>query len=126
MGMLGKSEEFKYVPFFWTRIFDKSVAYAGHCEQWDEMHVQGEIDADKQDYLAFYIKNDKVEAVSSMGRGRQLMVFAEAMRLGLAPAASEVKKADFSFDDLEKKVKEKATKTRGGCKRCCHHKKNKK
>ena len=85
--------------------------------------MQGEINADKQDFIAYYLKGGKIEAASSMGRGRQLMTLAEAIRLGLAPTAAQIKNPGFDFGELEKQVKEKARKEKGGCKRCCHRKK---
>lgn len=88
LGMMGKSEPFKYVPFFWTRIFDNSIAYIGHSTDWDEVHMKGEVNAEKQNFIAFYLKNGKIEAASSLGRGRNIMVLAEAMRLGIAPTAA--------------------------------------
>lgn len=88
LAMIGKKEPFKYVPFFWTRIWDKSIAYIGQSTDWDEIYMQGEINAEKQDFIAFYLKGGKIEAASSMGRGRQLMTLAEAIRLGLAPTAA--------------------------------------
>ncbi len=112
-----------YVPFFWTRIWDKSIAYAGQCSDWDEIYIQGEVNAAKQDFLAVYIKAGKIQAMSSMNRGRHLMLLAEAMRLGICPTAAEIKSPAFSFAEFEKKVKEQARTKKAGCKRCCHHKK---
>lgn len=51
------------------------------------------------------------------------MVMAEAIRLGIAPTAAQLKSPAYDFAELEKQVKEKARKEKGGCKRCCHRKK---
>lgn len=45
LGMMGKSEPFKYVPFFWTRIWDNSISYIGQSTSWDEIYMLGEINA---------------------------------------------------------------------------------
>ena len=88
LAMMGKKEPFKYVPFFWTRIWDKSISYVGQSTDWDDFYMIGEINAEKQDFIAFYMKSGRIEAASTLGRGRQLMVLAEAMRLGIAPTAA--------------------------------------
>lgn len=87
LGMLGKSEAFRYVPFFWTWVWDKPLQYVGHSMEWDDFFMLGEINKDKQDFMAFYLKKGKIEAAAGMNRGRKMMTLAEAIRLGIPPSA---------------------------------------
>ena len=44
-NMLGRREPFDAVPFFWTEQHDLSIAYVGHAEKWDEVVIDGSIEA---------------------------------------------------------------------------------
>ncbi len=54
---------FKNIPFFWTRNYEKAITYVGHCEEVDEIHIEGSLE--NNDFIAYFIKGDKVEAISS-------------------------------------------------------------
>jgi hypothetical protein len=60
--MLGKLVPFGNTPFFWTRHYNKSLQFVGHCSSYDEVFVQGNVLENK--FLAFYIKDNKVMAVA--------------------------------------------------------------
>ena len=61
--MIGKKVAFKNIPFFWTRNYEKAITYVGHCEEVDEIHIEGSLE--NNDFIAYFIKGDKVEAISS-------------------------------------------------------------
>jgi hypothetical protein len=56
--MLGKMVPFGDVPYYWTRHYNKSVAYAGYAQDYDEVFIQGE--PLKNNFVAFFIKGNKV------------------------------------------------------------------
>ena len=44
-NMLGQRERFQMLPFFWTEQFDFGLAYVGHAEGFDQVVIDGDIDA---------------------------------------------------------------------------------
>jgi hypothetical protein len=62
--MLGKKLPMDNIPFFWTRAFNQSVQHVGHISSYDEIFVKG--DLSKAEFVAYYLKNNKVIAASCM------------------------------------------------------------
>jgi hypothetical protein len=77
------------VPFFWTTQFDATLNYVGHAHGWDEIVVDGNIG--EKDFLAFYIKGDRVTAVAGMNRDRDLAYIEELIRLDRMPKPRDLK-----------------------------------
>ena len=88
-NMAGKTIAYDAIPFFWTRQFDAGLLYVGHAVAWDEILYQGDVPA--RDFLAFYIKEDRVLAVAGMNRDREMAAAEELMRLGRMPAAGQLR-----------------------------------
>lgn len=86
-NMAGKKVGFRSVPFFWTMQVGLSLRYVGHAKEWDEIMVNG--DVTKQDFIAFFIKNNQVHAAAGIGHDREMDAIEELMRLKnmLPPAA---------------------------------------
>ncbi len=78
-NMIGRDVEFDAVPFFWTQQFDAGLLYVGHAKSWDEIIYHGEVSS--RDFLAFYVKNDRILAVAGMNRDREMAEIEESMRL---------------------------------------------
>jgi len=45
LNMLGARERFATVPFFWSQHYDIPINYVGHAERWDEIAIDGSIEA---------------------------------------------------------------------------------
>jgi len=65
-NMLGQGEAFEAVPFFWSQHYDVPINYVGHAETWDEIAIDGDINA--RDCLLRYMKKGRVLAVASIYR----------------------------------------------------------
>jgi len=108
-NMAGKEVSYDSVPFFWTRQFDVGLVYVGHAQQWDEIVYQGDVTA--RDFLAFYLKENRVLAVAGMNRDQEMAAIEELMRLNRMPAAPQLKDDSTNFLELLRTVA--ATDTQG-------------
>jgi NADPH-dependent 2,4-dienoyl-CoA reductase/sulfur reductase-like enzyme/nitrite reductase/ring-hydroxylating ferredoxin subunit len=77
-NMLGQQVKFTAAPFFWTQQYGKSLRYAGHAERWDEIIYQGDVAG--QDFLAFYVLENRIIAAAGMNHDTDMIYIAE--RLG--------------------------------------------
>jgi NADPH-dependent 2,4-dienoyl-CoA reductase/sulfur reductase-like enzyme/nitrite reductase/ring-hydroxylating ferredoxin subunit len=97
-NMLGRDVAFEGVPFFWTRQFDVGLLYVGRATSWDEIVYRGEVSS--QDFLAFYVKNNRVLAVAGMNRDVEMAAIEELMRLDRMPAAEQLKFDNFNWVEM--------------------------
>ncbi len=58
MNMLGKKVQYDYIPFFWTRFWDKSLQYVSISDSFDEVFIDGNLFELK--FNAYYIKGENV------------------------------------------------------------------
>jgi NADPH-dependent 2,4-dienoyl-CoA reductase/sulfur reductase-like enzyme/nitrite reductase/ring-hydroxylating ferredoxin subunit len=65
-NMLGAREPFAAVPFFWSQHYDVPINYVGHAESWDEVAIEGDLDA--RDCVVRYIRDGRVLAMASIYR----------------------------------------------------------
>lgn len=89
-NMAGAPTTFDDVPYFWTFQFDVGLDYVGHAARWDETLLDGNVESN--DFLAFYLKGDRVAAVSGCNRSRQTNAIAELMRQNKMPSAAELRR----------------------------------
>lgn len=97
-NMLGRNVTFDAVPFFWTRQFDMGLLYVGHAGGWDEIIYRGDVAA--QDFLAFYVKDNRVRAVAGMNRDREMAAAEELLRLDQMPTREQLELNDRSLVEM--------------------------
>lgn len=97
-NMTGKQEAFTGVPFFWTMQFDAALRYIGHAKSWDEIIFQG--DVREQNFLAFYVKDNRVLAVAGINRDREMAILEELMRLNRIPSPERLRNGAVNFLEL--------------------------
>jgi NADPH-dependent 2,4-dienoyl-CoA reductase/sulfur reductase-like enzyme/nitrite reductase/ring-hydroxylating ferredoxin subunit len=66
LNMLGYREKFTAVPFFWSQHYDIPINYVGHAGKWDELEVDGDVDA--KDFLQRFKLRGRTLAVASIFR----------------------------------------------------------
>jgi apoptosis-inducing factor 3 len=65
-NILGRRERFDAAPFFWTEQYDLGVAYVGHAERWDQVEIEGDLEA--RDCTLTYQRAGKKLAVAVIHR----------------------------------------------------------
>ena len=65
-NMLGQQEAFDMVPFFWTEQYDFTLGYVGHAEAFDQVEIDGTLQA--RDCKLTYRLAGKPVAVAVVGR----------------------------------------------------------
>jgi NADPH-dependent 2,4-dienoyl-CoA reductase/sulfur reductase-like enzyme len=65
-NMLGRTEAYDAIPFFWTQQYDVRVNYVGHAPAWDRIEVVPGLPSDQWEQR--FIKDDAVTAVATIGR----------------------------------------------------------
>jgi hypothetical protein len=96
--MAGKVVEYKGAPFFWTQQFDLGLLYVGHAANWNEIIFKGDVHS--QNFLAFYVKDDRVLGVAGMNRDREMAAIEELMRLDRMPGAARLRNGAVDFLEL--------------------------
>ena len=94
-NMLGHDLAFEGVPFFWTQQFELTLRYVGHATSWDEIVFQG--NALSHDFLAFYVKDDRVQAVAGMNRDRELAAVELLLQFDRMPTREQLKFSDVNL-----------------------------
>ena len=89
-NMLGREEAFAEVPFFWTQQYGKSLRYAGHATEWDEIIFHG--DVRRQNFLALYAHRNRLVAAAAMGRDDEMMVIEELLRTDQMPTPTAARR----------------------------------
>ena len=96
--MLGRDVAFNGVPFFWTQQFDAVLVYVGHAAGWDEIIYRGDVAA--HDFLAFFVKDNRVLAVAGMNRDREMDAAEELLRLDRMPTREQLTLNDVSLVEV--------------------------
>jgi NADPH-dependent 2,4-dienoyl-CoA reductase/sulfur reductase-like enzyme/nitrite reductase/ring-hydroxylating ferredoxin subunit len=99
-NMAGKKITYESIPFFWTVQAGITLRYVGYVKDWDEIMVNGNI-SDKN-FIAFYIKNNQVQAAAGCNRNREMAAIEELMRLKKMPAPENLKSDSIDLISLLK------------------------
>jgi NADPH-dependent 2,4-dienoyl-CoA reductase/sulfur reductase-like enzyme/nitrite reductase/ring-hydroxylating ferredoxin subunit len=79
-NILGGSEKFDAVPFFWSQHYDVVINYVGHAERWDCIDIDGDLDA--RDCAVSYKRGGRTLAVATVSRDLQSLQTEAAMESG--------------------------------------------
>ena len=79
-NMLGRSEAFRTVPFFWSQHYDVPINYVGHAERWDRIDVAGSL-TDRNAVVA-YRDGARIAAIATVYRDRDSLLAEDAFARG--------------------------------------------
>lgn len=102
-NMLGKFVPYGNTPFFWTRHYNKSMQYVGHCIGYDEVIIHGDVSAQK--FIAYYVKNNKIQAVSGMGMSVAVLTMFEAFNQNKVPSVEDIRSGNVTPETFRKTLK---------------------
>jgi apoptosis-inducing factor 3 len=88
-NMVGHPTKFDSVPFFWTNQFDLQIDYVGHADTWDEIIVDGDIA--KSEFMAYYVKDNRVLAAAGCNRDQQTGALHELMQRNTVPKPDDLR-----------------------------------
>jgi len=96
-SMLGGTEPYAEIHWFWSDQYDANLQYAGHHMTWDELVFRGSVEA--RSFLAFYIKDGLVDAVVGFNRGKELR-----RAMGIIKARRPIEAAKLKDEDVDLKT----------------------
>jgi 3-phenylpropionate/trans-cinnamate dioxygenase ferredoxin reductase subunit len=70
--MLGRTEPFAEVPWFWSDQYDVNLQMLGHPDPGAERVVRGRLG--ERDFIALYLEGSLVTAAVALNRGRDVSV----------------------------------------------------
>lgn len=103
LNMLGKKVPYEYVPFFWTRHWDKSLQYTGYGTVWDDVFIEGDLKELK--FVAYYIKDNKIVGFAAMNSPNAANIMYEAFRNDKVPRATLLKSGDANLETIKNSLK---------------------
>jgi apoptosis-inducing factor 3 len=92
-NMAGKPTKFRGVPVFWSMQYEFPIRYVGHAPEWDELIIDG--DLTDREFIAFYVKADRVLAAASSQRDTETAAIVELIRLDKMPTPDELRQGRF-------------------------------
>jgi NADPH-dependent 2,4-dienoyl-CoA reductase/sulfur reductase-like enzyme len=82
LNMLGYRESYAAAPFFWSHHYDLRINYVGNAERWDELDINGSIEA--RDCRLSYRRGGRTLAVATIRRDVESLKAAVKMERGNA------------------------------------------
>ncbi|HLW17964.1 MAG TPA: FAD-dependent oxidoreductase [Actinomycetota bacterium] len=83
-AMLGGTEPFEEVPWFWSDQYDLNLQMSGHPLHWDQMVYRG--DVERRSFSAFYLDKGRLVACTGFNRGKDVRGARALIEAGMSPA----------------------------------------
>ncbi len=97
-NMLGLRTEYGDTHWFWSDQYDRSLQFAGHAAEWDEIVFRG--DVEDLDFSAFYLKDGKVVAVFGLDRGGDVLMAKSLIEDGRVVDPAQLADDDLDLDEI--------------------------
>ena len=85
-NMLDRAQPYREIPWFWSDQYEHNMQYTGFHTEWDEVVIRGK--PEDRDFVAFFVKGGKVQAVFAMNQGSVMGDAAALIGTGAAVDAS--------------------------------------
>ncbi|MFY9585946.1 MAG: FAD-dependent oxidoreductase [Actinomycetota bacterium] len=96
-SILGATEPYTEIHWFWSDQYDANLQYAGHHREWDSLVIRGSLE--DRSFVAFYIKDGLVDAAVALNRGRELR-----RSMGLIKARKPIPEEKLRDEDVDLKA----------------------
>ncbi|XP_034181673.2 apoptosis-inducing factor 3 isoform X2 [Osmia lignaria lignaria] len=94
LNICGKNTALNAIPFFWTTLFGRSYRYAGYGKP-DKIKIYGSLE--NLEFFAYYIKDNKIIAMSSTGADPIVAYYANLLHEGKSLTEGEIMKNPLSW-----------------------------
>jgi 3-phenylpropionate/trans-cinnamate dioxygenase ferredoxin reductase component len=96
-SILGATDPYTEIHWFWSDQYDANLQYAGHHREWDSLAIRGSLE--ERSFVAFYIKDGLIEAAVALNRGKELR-----RAMGLIKARKPVPEETLRDEDVDLKT----------------------
>ena len=96
--MLDQGGPYADVHWFWSEQYDHRLEYAGFHREWDRIVVRGSMA--ERSFAAFYIKDDRVQAVVGLDRPGDVKRAIPLIRSGARPSDQALRDPDVELASL--------------------------
>lgn len=96
--LLGSTQPYDDVHWFWSDQYEHNLQYAGHAAEWSDVVIRGSV-ADRQ-FCAFYLLNGVVQAAFAIDRGEDITFARELIATRAAPDPAKLRDEDLDLDEL--------------------------
>lgn len=101
-NMLEKNIKYDSVPFFWTRMFNKSILYTGINKDTDEIVLKGK--PEEHQFVGLYCQKDRCHGAFGTGSSDQMITINQALRLNIPLKKEEFLEDDHFFRKLQVEI----------------------
>src|SRR5205085_5640426 len=98
LNMLDRGVAYEEIPWFWSDQYEHNLQYTGFHTEWDDLVIRGRLE--DRDFVAFFVKEGRVQAVLSMNQGSVMAEAAGLIRSGAAVDRSTLANEDVALESL--------------------------
>jgi 3-phenylpropionate/trans-cinnamate dioxygenase ferredoxin reductase subunit len=98
LAMLDQGGPYADVHWFWSEQYEHRLEYAGFHREWDRIVVRGSMA--ERSFAAFYIKDDRVQAVVALDRAGDVKRAIPLIRSGARPPDDALRDPDVELASL--------------------------
>ncbi len=98
LAMLDQGGPYDDIHWFWSEQYEHRLEYAGFHREWDRVVVRGSLA--ERSFAAFYVKDDRVQAVVALDRAGEVKRAIPMIRSGARPSDEALRDPDADLATL--------------------------